>query len=126
MIELKLMRVTIFCLAMICIALFVLIGKHEKRGDKLEAETKKLRGLGNPSLEDLPWKKMVPLKPGYRDDDGKYHPPEQYIEAIKNTSKSDEEIRAIPDWSVMKGAHDKSKEIEKKKSLMFRILTLDF
>lgn len=45
MIEIKLMWVAIFCLAMICIALFVLIGKHEKRGDKLEGEIKELKGL---------------------------------------------------------------------------------
>lgn len=90
MIELKLMWVTIFCLAMICIALFVLIGKHEKRGDKLEEEINRLRKLSETSNPDLPWRKMVPSKPGYTDDDGKYHPPSQYVEVAdqsKNTSK---------------------------------------
>lgn len=87
MTEMKIMWVAIFCLAIICIALFVLIGNHEKRGDKLEQEIKKLRKLNDP-LPDLPWRKMVPTKPGYTDDNGKYHPPSQYVEAVENISKT--------------------------------------
>ena len=30
------------------------------------------------NIDNIPWKKMVPVEPGYTDEDGNYHPPEQY------------------------------------------------